>query len=218
MAEEMRNITEEAQAIDTQEVPVEEVTGVVDNGNASLNGLSKAEAQRLIESCRSIGVEVQVTKQPSEDKDGNDIVVYNCTLLQVTDHQLDVIARKTNIATWRDNISTAANKVGNFAEDVGDFALNGALVPTAVSVANCAGKVAPVVAKAAITTGIGVGTAAIHAGAEILTTTIQSGTKAYHELSNDDSIKQAGKELKGLWSNVTSKLFGSTGNTKFTRC
>lgn len=220
MEEIMKNITEEALKSQEQadDQPAQPVEGQVQGANASLANVSKADAQRLAEACDALGVVYTIQPALTKDTKGEDIIVYNCTLLDVTDHQLDVIARKTNIMQWRDGITAVAQKVGNFAEDVGDFALNGAAAPAIISVANCASKVAPVAVKAGITVGVGVGTAAVHAGAEILTTAIQAGTRAYEDLSNDDSVKLCSQELKGLWSNVTGKLFGSTGSTKFSRC
>ena len=221
--EKIINITEEAvnaaeNIQETVEVgPLNQVVEPLKNARMELT--SKRDVERLQEAASSAGVTMKITKEVKESN-GNDVIVYNCTLIEPTDHQLDVISRKVNIATWRDGITDVATKVTNFTSDVADFAVNGALAPTVVSVANCAGTVAPVAAKAAISIGFGVGTAAAHAGAEVLTTAIQSGTMAYNQLSNDESIKQCGRELKGLWAGVTSKLFGSQkeGTSKFARC
>ena len=108
------------------------------------------------------------------------------TLVNMSDKDMNLLQRKTNIRQWSSRTIAVANAVTNFAEDVADYALNGALAPTVGAVSN-----------AALTTGRVVGTAAVKASAMVVASTPRTGSP------------DAWNEVKGLGSDIASAIFGS---------
>lgn len=186
------------------DVTIDANTGDIESNGAAVDCSSRKEANDIAEIADTMGLETKILKE--NKKDGN--TTFTVTVISATDRELDVLARKCNIRQWSSNVIGAANKVTNFMTDVADFALNGALAPSAVAVTRAAGRTVAVAGRAG---------AVIAAG--VATTVIQNGREVYKELSNDPTIKECGSELKGLWSDVSGKLFGSTGTSagKFRR-
>lgn len=114
--------------------------------------------------------------------------------------QLAVLQRKINVNNWSQMTIHVADSVTNFATDVADYALNGALAPCVGSVAN-----------AGLTTARVVGTAGVKAGAMVATSLIRNTRAAATEIYNSREIAECGAELKGLWSDISGHLFGSSG-------
>lgn len=114
--------------------------------------------------------------------------------------QLAVLQRKINVNSWSQMTCHVADSVTNFATDVADYALNGALAPCVGSVAN-----------AGLTTARVVGTAGVKAGAMVATSLIRNTRAAATEIYNSREIHECGAELKGLWSDISGHLFGSSG-------
>ena len=124
------------------------------------------------------------------------------TLKDITDEELGRLQRKINIATWSRLTIRCAKAVTNFASDVADYALNGAIAPTAVAVAD-----------AALTTGRVVGTAAVKAGAGVAASAFRNGRAAVTEIWNSNEIRDCGNEMKACWAGISNKLFGAGGST-----
>lgn len=120
------------------------------------------------------------------------------TLVNMSDKDMNLLQRKTNIRQWSSRTIAVANAVTNFAEDVADYALNGALAPTVGAVSN-----------AALTTGRVVGTAAVKASAMVLASTIRNGRQAATEIRHSKEVADAWNEVKGLGSDIASAIFGS---------
>lgn len=123
------------------------------------------------------------------------------TIHDITPDELSRLQRKINIATWSQLTIKVAKTVTNFAADVADYALNGAVAPTAVAVAD-----------AAITTGRVVGTAAVKAGAGIVASGFRNGRAAVNEVWNSAEIRDCGAEIGRCWAGISSKLFGGSSS------
>ena len=154
---------------------------------------NKEEAQIVINTLESLGY--------------GDNYDYNATksgvTIQITgldERQIAILQRKVNVNSWSSMTCALANNVTNFATDVADYALNGALAPVVGSVAN-----------AGITTARVVGTAGVKAGAMVATSLIRNGRAAATEIYHSREIAECGAELKGLWSDISGHLFGSSG-------
>lgn len=151
------------------------------------------EAQVVIETLEALGYgdnyEFQTTKKG--------------TVVEITgldSRQLAILQRKINVNNWSKMTCHVANSVTNFATDIADYALNGALAPCVGSVAN-----------AGLTTARVVGTAGVKAGAMVATSLIRNTRAAATEIYNSREIAECGAELKGLWSDISGHLFGSSG-------
>lgn len=128
------------------------------------------------------------------------------TLSNITEDELNVIERKINISNWSVATIEIAHKVSNFATDVADYALNGALAPTAVAVAD-----------ATLTAGRVVGTAAIKAAAGITASALINGQAAVKEVWNSSEIKECGTQLKNVWNGISGKIFGKSASSSWTK-
>ena len=122
------------------------------------------------------------------------------TLTNATPEQVGLLERKTAIANWGKAATQVASNVTNALTQVGDYALNGALAPTAVAVAN-----------AAFTTGRVVGTAAVRVGAGTLASLAFNGRIACKEVANSKEVGACMHEMKQCFSDASkglAKMFG----------
>lgn len=119
------------------------------------------------------------------------------TLVNVSDRDMNILQRKTNIRNWSQKTIGVANAVTDFASDIADYTLNGAVAPTIGAVSN-----------AALTTGRVVGTAAVKASAIVLASTIRNGRQAVTEIKNSKEVNDAWGEVKALGSDIASAIFG----------
>jgi hypothetical protein len=154
---------------------------------------NKEEAQVVIDTLEALGYGDNYDYNASK----NDITI---RITGLDERQIAVLQRKVNVNTWSSMTCNLANSVTNFATDVADYALNGALAPVVGSVAN-----------AGITTARVVGTAGVKAGAMVATSLIRNGRAAATEIYHSREIAECGNELKGLWSDISGHLFGSSG-------
>lgn len=193
-----------AQTEDVRPVTIDAQTGDVESSAVAVDCNTRKEANDIVDIADSMGLDTEIKKTTA----ANGGCIFTVVVVEATDRQLDTLARKCNIRQWSSNVIGAANKVTNFMTDVADFALNGALAPSAVAVTRAAGRTAAVAGRAGIVIAAGVAT-----------TVIQNGREVYKELSHDPTIQECGLELKGLWGDVSGKLFGSTGSSssKFRR-
>ena len=157
---------------------------------------SKAEARRVEDMAETLDIDCSI------DKTTNGYLV---TLKSVNKEQLSILQRKLNIQKWSIATINVAQTVTHFVEDVADYALNGAIAPAAVSVAD-----------AAFTTGRVVGTAAVRIGAGTLATTVKNGRQMYKDLANASEIKDCGREFGQLFSDISTKLTGTSSNSGWT--
>ena len=155
-----------------------------------------ATATTVFSIARSLEINAQIAT--AQDAQGND--VFKVTLIDPTPSQIGLLERKTAITTWSAAATTVANNVTNALTQVGDYALNGAIAPTAVAVAN-----------AAFTTGRVVGTAAVRVGAGTLASLAFNGRIAAKEVANSREVNSCISEVKQCFSDAgkgLASLFG----------
>ena len=135
--------------------------------------------------------------QASIASEGDKFVV---TLTDATPEQVGLLERKTRITNWSKSATRIANNVTNALTQVGDYALNGALAPTAVSVAN-----------AVFTTGRVVGTAGVRVGAGTLASLAFNSRIAAKEIATSKEVGACITEVKTCIADAgagLAKLFG----------
>ena len=193
-------LTEEEKKNENEE-EVKMATTTIDNATqkvisevhtATKTCASKDEADTICNIADTLEIDYSQAK-----RDGKIIV----TLENIDERQLDALKRKVNIKNWSVATMKVADGITNFMTDVADYALNGAVAPAAVSVAN-----------AALTTGRVVGTAGVKVFAGTTASLFRNGRMACREISNSSEIHDCCTEVSKCWSDVSNKLFGIGSN------
>ena len=155
-----------------------------------------ATATTVFSIARSLEINANISTE--QDTAGND--VFKVQLVDPTPEQIGLLERKTAITTWSAAATTVANNVTNALTQVGDYALNGALAPTAVAVAN-----------AGFTTGRVVGTAAVRVAAGTVASLAFNGRIACKEIAQSREVNSCISEVKQCFSDAgkgLASLFG----------
>ncbi len=155
-----------------------------------------ATATTIFSIARSLEINAEIKTE--KNTQNNDVFVV--VLHDPTPEQIGLLERKTAITTWSATTSAVAHSVTNAVTQVGDYALNGALAPTAVAVAN-----------AAFTTGRVVGTAATRVAAGTIASLAFNGRIAAKEIANSKEVHSCIGEVKQCFSDAgkgLASLFG----------
>jgi hypothetical protein len=177
------------QTIDTQ-------GNVISVGDVEQVFNNAATATTIFSIARSLEINAEIRTE--QDQQGNDC--FKVVLHDPTPEQIGLLERKTAITTWSATTSAVANSVTNAVTQVGDYALNGALAPTAVAVAN-----------AAFTTGRVVGTAATRVAAGTVASLAFNGRVAFKEVANSKEVHSCISEVKQCFTDAgkgLASLFG----------
>ncbi len=179
---------------------IDQSGNVISVGTVEQNFDNAATATTVFSIARSLEINAQI--MTTQDSQGND--VFKVTLVNPTPEQIGLLERKTAITTWSVAATTVANNVTNALTQVGDYALNGAVAPTAVAVAN-----------AAFTTGRVVGTAVTRVAAGTVGSLAFNGRVAMKEITNSKEVHDCCREVKQCFADAGSglaKLFGINQN------
>lgn len=193
------------QTIDAAGVTIDNNTQeVVQSGMKA--SVSAQEATILMEVLGSLGKQMGTDYRVQTD--AKDPTKMEVTVFNTDPQEMNLIQRKTNIRSWSKKMIQVSGAVTNFVTDVADYTLNAAVAPAAVATAN-----------AALTTTRVVASAATKMGAGVLASTIRNARAMGTEIYHSPEIRDCGRELSGMWSDISGKIFGGTNlNGKWTAC